>query len=361
MRQFHERWSPLLRGLTLLPRKFFDISTILRRAPPDYGEPYKLDIYDMVWRREPVLTDVEHHKRRRIAVAGGRLRDAMDCKRDFGLAESFRHERDAVRYYTGKFKRQCERGRKISWHLFWNHLFHASKVSSNQPTDIPVTLRLLAHISISISGPDFLLPDEDGTWTASVTGGVAPIHYQWYYYPVCPDGARTTGPQPLKPTCGYWYTNGADYYQWSHQDTYDFMVKCEATDALGTSVESNTIYVTVDGTFAKRSLGNTEAARDLTKEVTEGSFLQGSYPNPFNPATTLNFTLKERADVSLAVYDALGREVAVLAKGEHEAGNHRYVWDASSAPSGMYFARLTARAGTPANSFTRMTRLLLVR
>ena len=69
-------------------------------------------------------------------------------------------------------------------------------------------------------------------------------------------------------------------------------------------------------------------------------------PNPFNPATTLSFSLRAPSRVTLAVYDLAGREVAVLIDGELEAGDRSIEWDGrggsgSALPSGVYFARLT--------------------
>jgi hypothetical protein len=69
------------------------------------------------------------------------------------------------------------------------------------------------------------------------------------------------------------------------------------------------------------------------------------YPNPFNPATTIPFTLAGPARVRLTVYDALGRKVRVLADGDRPAGPHGVTWDGRDAGgtpvgSGVYFVEL---------------------
>ncbi len=69
-----------------------------------------------------------------------------------------------------------------------------------------------------------------------------------------------------------------------------------------------------------------------------------SYPNPFNPATTIRYALSEQSDVRLEVYDILGRMTTTLLDGHVEAGYHSVNWDASAFPSGVYFARLQAGA-----------------
>ncbi len=68
--------------------------------------------------------------------------------------------------------------------------------------------------------------------------------------------------------------------------------------------------------------------------------LHGNYPNPFNPSTTFAFDLPEPADVRLAVYDALGREVFTVVSQRLNAGRHHYAWDAGNLTSGVYFYRL---------------------
>jgi hypothetical protein len=82
--------------------------------------------------------------------------------------------------------------------------------------------------------------------------------------------------------------------------------------------------------------------------VTASAFaLLGNSPNPFNPATRIEFDLPETAAVTLEVYSAAGRRVATLVDRTVEAGRHHVVWrgvDGSgrALPSGVYLARLSA-------------------
>jgi hypothetical protein len=66
-----------------------------------------------------------------------------------------------------------------------------------------------------------------------------------------------------------------------------------------------------------------------------------SYPNPFVGFTTLEYELEHSANVNLSIYNCLGQRVAVLADGEQAAGRQQVCWDAGSAPSGIYFYRLS--------------------
>ncbi|MEM9996450.1 MAG: T9SS type A sorting domain-containing protein, partial [Bacteroidota bacterium] len=74
--------------------------------------------------------------------------------------------------------------------------------------------------------------------------------------------------------------------------------------------------------------------------------LDQNYPNPFASGTAIRYTLDRAANVRLAVFDAQGREVAVLAEGTHAAGEHAADFEAAALPSGTYLYRLTADGET---------------
>jgi hypothetical protein len=68
--------------------------------------------------------------------------------------------------------------------------------------------------------------------------------------------------------------------------------------------------------------------------------LSHNYPNPFNPSTTISFSLPSKSFVSLKVIDALGREVSTLLSEELQAGTYSCRWESAELPSGAYFYRL---------------------
>ncbi len=75
------------------------------------------------------------------------------------------------------------------------------------------------------------------------------------------------------------------------------------------------------------------------------SVLAEAYPNPFRTGATVRFEMAEAGPVRAVLYDALGREVAVLADGDRAAGTHTLTWGAGTLLPGAYFLRLEA-AGT---------------
>ncbi len=87
---------------------------------------------------------------------------------------------------------------------------------------------------------------------------------------------------------------------------------------------------------------------------------QGS-PNPFNPTTQIRFDLSEASNVSLVIYDILGRRVTELVNGELQAGYHSATWDASSVASGVYFVRFIVTNPAGAVVYHSVNKALLMK
>jgi hypothetical protein len=85
------------------------------------------------------------------------------------------------------------------------------------------------------------------------------------------------------------------------------------------------------------------------------SFSLSAYPNPFNPSTTISFSLPRGGNVDLKVFDVTGRVVRTLADGRVDAGEHRQGFDGSVLPSGVYLVRMNAQG------FSQTQRLILIR
>ncbi len=70
--------------------------------------------------------------------------------------------------------------------------------------------------------------------------------------------------------------------------------------------------------------------------------LKGNYPNPFNPSTTIEFAVPIETEVTVTIYDVLGRTVGTLVKETKPAGTYQITFDASGLASGLYIYRMTA-------------------
>ncbi|NGP76153.1 T9SS type A sorting domain-containing protein [Balneolaceae bacterium YR4-1] len=75
-------------------------------------------------------------------------------------------------------------------------------------------------------------------------------------------------------------------------------------------------------------------------DIPESVKLNPNYPNPFNPATTISYELKEDSEVLLSIWNIVGQRVVTLVDGMQEAGQHTANWNASEMPSGIYIAQL---------------------
>ncbi len=101
--------------------------------------------------------------------------------------------------------------------------------------------------------------------------------------------------------------------------------------------------------FVAKYAAATITAREAPAVAPAQLRLAPAYPNPFRETTTIAYEVPETGPVRLAVYDVLGREVAVLAEGLQPAGTHQVTFSAHDLPSGTYLYRLT----TPRGSFSK--------
>ncbi len=96
-----------------------------------------------------------------------------------------------------------------------------------------------------------------------------------------------------------------------------------------------------------------ESGKD--EEIPKVFALDQNYPNPFNPSTTILFSIPQRGNVSLKIYDVLGNEVATLVNDEKPAGMYEVEFDASQLSSGVYFYRIIT------DSFIQTKKMILIR
>jgi hypothetical protein len=93
----------------------------------------------------------------------------------------------------------------------------------------------------------------------------------------------------------------------------------------------------------------------INNEMPSNFYLTQNYPNPFNPSTKIYFSIPERSNVELNVYNLLGVKVAMLAKGYKEAGNYEVTFEANNLPSGLYLYELKT------GQFSQTKKMLLLK
>lgn len=90
----------------------------------------------------------------------------------------------------------------------------------------------------------------------------------------------------------------------------------------------------------------TKDFEDTFEEAPEEFIVGPNYPNPFNPTTTIPFELDKPTDLTVTVYDMMGRTVSVIAdRQSFNAGEHSFIFDASGFSSGVYIYRVELGTG----------------
>jgi len=112
---------------------------------------------------------------------------------------------------------------------------------------------------------------------------------------------------------------------------------------------------TADSLLCSDILTNIDQSEGYSGPMLDQVTLFQSYPNPFNPVSTIRYELPISGDVSLMVYDVLGREVTRLVDSYREPGCHQVQWEGGEFPSGIYIARLV----TP--EYTHSIKMLLLK
>jgi hypothetical protein len=128
------------------------------------------------------------------------------------------------------------------------------------------------------------------------------------------------------------------------------------TNVLTLLIVNNYVFA---GTFNKsiwrRPLSEMIGIKNISSEVPSEFSLSQNYPNPFNPTTKIKFDVVRVGDVKIVVYDAMGREVAVLVNESLNPGTYEATFDASQLTSGVYFYKITA------GDFSETKKMILIK
>lgn len=144
-----------------------------------------------------------------------------------------------------------------------------------------------------------------------------------------------------------------DFYRLLQTGTYNLRVSATGyfPDTLFNIIVSDTAITQVAVALRSSSSGVTENISEIHSKY----LLFDNYPNPFNPITTIRYALPSAAHVSLKIFDALGKEIAVLVDRHEDAGYKSIQFNGDNIGSGVYFYRLSA------GNFTQTKKLLLLK
>lgn len=142
-------------------------------------------------------------------------------------------------------------------------------------------------------------------------------------------------------------TQNDDDVQFDLANTYSFGVACFDNSRHGYEHRTSQMY--------NLEFGPIVGVDDQINEVPLVYSLNQCYPNPFNPSTTIEYSLPEQSNVKIIIYDALGNQLEVLFSGESSPGTHFLRWNASNYASGIYFYRMQA------DNFMQVRKMLLMK
>nr|HPH61728.1 FlgD immunoglobulin-like domain containing protein [Candidatus Syntrophosphaera sp.] len=149
---------------------------------------------------------------------------------------------------------------------------------------------------------------------------------------------------------GFTYINDGEYVEapteW-HEYVYDISAYDNQAVYVAIRCVSNDAFVFYVDDFSAHSDGGSLVSSDDPSVPALVTELQGNYPNPFNPETTISFSLKEAGPVTLDIYNVKGQLVRRLVDEALNSGRHSVVFDGRDAngepvSSGMYFCQMRA-------------------
>ncbi len=137
---------------------------------------------------------------------------------------------------------------------------------------------------------------------------------------------------------GIMYSNSSTNHTWMNISNEQYV-------AYASGMEANDRYLFIqygDTLITRTHLSNfgVLTSVDQPEEVSLDFDLSQNYPNPFNPSTIISYSIPKQSNVSLKVYDILGKEVAELVNTEKPAGSYEVDFNAENLSSGIYFYTL---------------------
>lgn len=137
------------------------------------------------------------------------------------------------------------------------------------------------------------------------------------------------------------FSDNQSYYSFGTLNACMYNSRTEKTNTTYTRIDTGTFYA------FKNIIDNSVTGIPETNSANPKDFiLFQNFPNPFNPSTTIHFSLQKSGHISLKIFNIAGQEIATLVDAVRSAGEHHVVWQAEGLSSGIYLARLQVGAKT---------------
>jgi hypothetical protein len=200
--------------------------------------------------------------------------------------------------------------------------------------------------------PNYTFPEFDLAGNPRINNGnISMGAYEFYGSPIVVEfnGTPLSGPAPLTVQFSD-HSFGGEIFAWEWDFDFDGIIDSTEQHPTHTYTEAGTYTValivnngeayTIKGSYITITVSGIDDIEDLF--VTK---LEGCYPNPFNPETTISFTLNQFSNVVIDIFNIKGQKVKTLIDDHFERGSHKVVWDGkdgsgNSASSGLYFYRM---------------------
>jgi hypothetical protein len=133
------------------------------------------------------------------------------------------------------------------------------------------------------------------------------------------------------------------------------LIKISQENGIGTLIGSTNTNNLTSLAYSYKTTGMISQIESIPDHY----FLSQNYPNPFNPITTIEIGMPNEGTVKLTVFNTLGETVTTLSDDFKNAGTHKFIFDASNLPSGVYFYEL--KINSASSEFNKFKKMLLIK